>query len=1270
MQLTPFITFINTVEPPVRDRILDSIDDRSLVNFSLCSKTFARISKAERKYREIQLRDNKFFREEVSLLLIEASSLGSLKIVIFSNKNGADLNHKNSGGITGLHLAVKNRAYDVVEYLCEQGADLNVMSAGNNTALHRAAGMGDHRMISMLLTFHAKVDLINSEGFSPLHLAAVGGWLKCVLLLHKGGADLNRKGDQAQTPLHLASVMGHIETVAYLCDNGAQIDPKNHQSKTPLLLAFDQKKRDVIRILCEKGANLTLFEEEKNVPIEAVLADDLELITYFCEIGAYHRQLPLQSKENLKKYAKKTALFEKNANLDKNCQTLLAVAVCMSIILKLENSFKILKNAHIYRKNALWQTAVKKQNFPHMIAYLKQVINSKDCEQLLSFVSLYPHPALFFQELMVLKDHEDLILQTIETLLKYPKFDRGHLLSDSEMTLLRISVQAGMAKIVQLLVEQGMNPRRCNQKGEDAFHLLANVPNTQRVAVMLAMDLHLSDATSLFGIPYSPKIPDDDMHRSFRSVLLKKAANHLNQIAKAKDFAFKNWLKTHFKLNRSYIEAKVDTLPHLFLMKHYFHFLMILSDIAIENGDYSLRIRDLSTCDKITALTKEQFIEKNCTSICSLSFLLNQIPNVLKPFFQIEWELHEEDLQTRLNIERVDALRLILKFISRQINCKVPLEVDQEGLYLRMTPTLMDAFIQRSTDFEMHDFEGWRKLASLMVQEKIIDEEGLEKLTEKIEKSRIEKDRLRREEIERETQRYRFPKSKNPSSDDKKPVLKKVDKKPHPKTSGSKKPQTQKKPLPPNPPRYLPPLEKSAPIPLAPAASFQYDQATAITSAFSQHVSARPEPITGGFLLISASHQAKTQMVKECFERLALDIEGSSLMKFGARLCNWMLIDLACDSLPLDSPLREMRFGMKKSTRGFWAHHCFPKTYESSLEKTDNLIFKALETIKSGNPIKKDVAETASIQMQKLFEECEDHRIDWKMIFTGEKPDPRPLLTALITQYVNDLSNLKKELTSYTIDDTRYFSTLDAIVFFVSRIGELVKHFGVHSKLVKQLRNEILHCFEINEDAIRETLHVKCLSLLDKIIDFKLPEMTPEWNPYINMNYCYSVKLVIALLRWKFEEQPDLKAIIHDEMGNLKEMIQQDTEKGFTFAFIPLKLANRKLAILAIKLDQKVKIIEYIAIDSDQDSIPESVIKLAATWEIKKIVQSEKKGITFPDHGPLLIERIFQWAKNKASLQQNKMGSVSEIRRQHLFLGFKNGSPELYFRQYLLKGQK
>jgi hypothetical protein len=115
-------------------------------------------------------------------------------------------------------------------------------------------------------------------------------------------------------------------------------------------------------------------------------------------------------------------------------------------------------------------------------------------------------------------------------------------------------------------------------------------------------------------------------------------------------------------------------------------------------------------------------------------------------------------------------------------------------------------------------------------------------------------------------------------------------------------------------------------------------------------------------------------------------------------------------------------------------------------------------------------------------------------------------------------------------------------------------------------------------------------------------------------------------------------------------------------------MANRKLAVLVIKLDQKVKTIHYFAVDSEYDKIPEEALKHAHPYEIKKIMQSEKKDLSQSDHGPLLIERIFQWAKNLTTQKQDKIGSLSEIRKRHLQLAFAKGYPEMYLKQYLLKG--
>jgi cytohesin len=141
------------------------------------------------------------FHVEVAKLLLE---------------HGADLNAKNEGGWTPLHLAALNGRVDIVATLLEHGADPNVQDKFSRTPLHLAALNGHIDVVRLLLEHGADPNAKDEGGWTPLHYAASEGRVDVVKLLLEHGADPTVKNKDGDTPLDIARMSGHREVVSLI----------------------------------------------------------------------------------------------------------------------------------------------------------------------------------------------------------------------------------------------------------------------------------------------------------------------------------------------------------------------------------------------------------------------------------------------------------------------------------------------------------------------------------------------------------------------------------------------------------------------------------------------------------------------------------------------------------------------------------------------------------------------------------------------------------------------------------------------------------------------------------------------------------------------------------------------------------------------------------------------------------------------------------------------------------------------------------------------
>lgn len=104
---------------------------------------------------------------------------------------GANINGRKEG-IPGLALALRNRNYEMMQFLIDNGALVNVTTLGVSpqTTLMLAAVSGDSEAIRILLAAKADPNVADRQGQTALMKAAANRRVEAVHLLIEGGADI------------------------------------------------------------------------------------------------------------------------------------------------------------------------------------------------------------------------------------------------------------------------------------------------------------------------------------------------------------------------------------------------------------------------------------------------------------------------------------------------------------------------------------------------------------------------------------------------------------------------------------------------------------------------------------------------------------------------------------------------------------------------------------------------------------------------------------------------------------------------------------------------------------------------------------------------------------------------------------------------------------------------------------------------------------------------------------------------------------------------
>ncbi len=244
---------------------------------------------------------------------------------------GANINERNSAGLTPLHVAAQSGSLGPLKILLDNKADLTAKSPMGDTPLHFA--MARPTVATALLDAGAKLDAFNARGDLPLHvllrlpLEEKGkntreDNLKLRLAL-VGKSDVNAKDQFGLTPLQIALLTHQpevreailakgpsVDSITTFIDAAArndavelkkQLDAKPYlnfmrlpNGVTPLHVAAQWGANDAIDYLLKKGADINARDAVAATPLLRVLSSETgppdaaadNIVNYLLDKGA------------------------------------------------------------------------------------------------------------------------------------------------------------------------------------------------------------------------------------------------------------------------------------------------------------------------------------------------------------------------------------------------------------------------------------------------------------------------------------------------------------------------------------------------------------------------------------------------------------------------------------------------------------------------------------------------------------------------------------------------------------------------------------------------------------------------------------------------------------------------------------------------------------------------------------------------------------------------------------------------------------------------
>jgi ankyrin repeat protein len=98
----------------------------------------------------------------------------------FAKMNYSEINNKNIGGATALHIAARSNYSEIVKILLDVGADVDVVDNEKYTPLMRAVSFGNKESAALIFQKNPTLAMFNKQGESIIILSAISSCTECL----------------------------------------------------------------------------------------------------------------------------------------------------------------------------------------------------------------------------------------------------------------------------------------------------------------------------------------------------------------------------------------------------------------------------------------------------------------------------------------------------------------------------------------------------------------------------------------------------------------------------------------------------------------------------------------------------------------------------------------------------------------------------------------------------------------------------------------------------------------------------------------------------------------------------------------------------------------------------------------------------------------------------------------------------------------------------------------------------------------------------------
>lgn len=401
-------------------------------------------------------------------------------------------------GIRPLHLALQKGSVPIVRQLLEQGADPNSQTKNGAPALYYAYSSGSEEFVDLLLQNRANLEASAPAGINLIHAASKGGNPKLVKRLLDAGADPNSMNKEGKTPLYYLlknknNPEARLATFRLLLDKGANPDSVDSDERPALIYASSQNTSDFVRELISRSVN-----------------SNSSLIGGWAALGSALNESCINCPCNEKMEEIAFLLLDAGAFIEpkgyKGTYPLVTAAKrnCIGVVRKL---LELGANPN-YKGESPLMYAYQNGNEELVDLLLKHGANDvlgPDGETALHYAARGSNPQLLERLLKSEEDPNSRLKRGKQTPLyeafSYPNrpievvqkmattlIENGadlYNLNANGQTALDLAAYSGSEKILEYLLEKGMNPNHKDESGRNALHRALNKGNREDIVLRL-----------------------------------------------------------------------------------------------------------------------------------------------------------------------------------------------------------------------------------------------------------------------------------------------------------------------------------------------------------------------------------------------------------------------------------------------------------------------------------------------------------------------------------------------------------------------------------------------------------------------------------------------------------------------------------------------------------------------------------------------------------------------------------------------------------------